>query len=244
MRVALLLHGHFRCWDRVWDGLKDNLIDHWQPDVFGFAWNDSMGNYLAPLHTQHPELHPGYSLDSGPVSAEYIENVKRQLSPKSLILENYMDHDANHQAMIDSWRWVTTYLDVAAGGHRPKGCLGMNWARSRVIKAKREYEQLQGWKYDWVIVTRWDVYNTRPITFHDLDDSMLNAAGGRNWHPWDYWTAGPSDQIDAWGEQWDGMQELMDAGKFNSSPHQWQTAWFEHRKIPWRSCDPGVGIAR
>ena len=244
MKVALVLTGHLRCFDTIWEETKRNFIDIINPDIFAFTWNDSMGNYLPPLQTQHPDHHPGYNLESPPVLPEYLESVRERINPKVFITESYMDHDAKFQAMVESWRWVTGFLDVPAGGHRPKGCLGMVWSRSKIIQAKAAYEREHNIKYDAVVVTRWDVYHRAAIhnVLHVPD--VINAAGAPDRHPWDYWTSGPNNLIDIWGQQWDGMQELIDINTFNTSPHLWQTNWFAHKNVPWAAIHNGTGIAR
>ncbi len=243
MKVAVIFHGHFRCFDKIWDGIKQNLIDVLDPDVFAFAWTDSMGHYLSPGETPDHENHPGYRLDNT-VSDEYIESVKQRLKPKMFMLAQYSKLDDHFQQLVDGWRHTTNYLQVPAGNHRPKGCLSMVWSRSQIIKAVRDHERANNIVYDLVIVTRYDVYHNFPINLSLINPNIINAHGGGNWHPWDYWTAGPSELIGLWGQQWDGMNQLIAINKFNTGPHQWQTAWFEHKNIPWQSVELGTGISR
>ena len=243
MKTAVIFHGHFRCFDQTWPDTKKNLIDVLNPDVFAFAWTDSMGYYLSPGESPDHENHPGYA-PSNSVPNDYLTSVHQRLNPKVFFLDRYENHDAHFQSLVDNWRYTTDYLLVPAGCHRPKGCLSMVWSRSQIIKAMKKYEHDHGFKYDLVIVTRYDVYHSATVTTCRLNLDIVNAHGGSNWHPWDYWTAGPSDAIGIWGQQWDGMQELIDARKFSTGPHQWQTAWFEHKNIQWQSVELGTGIAR
>lgn len=243
MKTAVIFHGHFRCFDQTWPNTKTNLIDVFNPDVFAFAWTDSMGYHLPPNESPDHENHPGFT-PSEPVSDEYIESVKRRLNPKVFMLDQYSRHDPYFQSLVDNWRYTTDYLLVPAGNHRPKGCLGMVWSRSQIIKAMTEYENIHGFRYDLVIVTRYDVYHNVPVNVNKINLDVVNAHGGGNWHPWDYWTAGPSHSIGLWGQQWDGMKQLMDIGKFSTGPHQWQTAWFEYKNIQWQPVELGTGIAR
>jgi len=202
-----------------------------------------MGYHLSPGESPDHENHPGYE-PGNPVSSAYINSVKNRLNPKVFILDRYENHDQYFQSLVDEWRYTTTYLQVPAGSHRPKGCLSMVWSRSEIIKAMSNYEQEHGFRYDLVIVTRYDVYHTLPVDLEKLNPTIVNAHGGGNWHPWDYWTAGPSHEIGLWGQQWDGMQELIDKGNFSTGPHEWQTAWFKHKNIQWQPVELGTGIAR
>jgi len=243
MKTAVIFHGHFRCFDQTWSNTKQNLIDVVDPDVFAFGWTDSMGHHLPPGDSPDHENHPGYALGDS-VSNDYIESVRHRLNPKVFMLDSYHKHDPYFQSLVDSWRYTTNYLEVPAGNHRPKGCLGMVWSRSQVIKAMSNYERTHGFRYDLVIVTRYDVYHNTLINLNKINPEIVNSHGGANWHPWDYWTAGPSRSIELWGQQWDGMQELINCGRFNTGPHQWQTAWFEHKNIQWQPVELGTGIAR
>lgn len=243
MKVAVVFHGHFRCFDRTWPTIKTHLIDRVNPDIFAFAWTDSMGYYLDPFQTPDHENHPGFVIGE-PVSDEYIDEVKSRLNPKVFITDHYSNHDAYYQSLVDSWRYTTTYLHVPVGCHRPKGVLGLVWSRSQIIKAMSEYERTHNFKYDLVIVTRYDIKHNYPIDISCLNPEIVNASGPADRHPWDYWTAGPSDLIGLWGQQWDGMQEMIDLGLFNTNPHRWQTVWFEHKNIKWQPVDFRVNIER
>jgi hypothetical protein len=243
MKVAVVLHGHFRCFDQTWPDTKKNLVDVLNPDIFAFAWTDSMGHHLSPGDSPDHENHPGYNVGD-PVDIQYINSVQQRLNPKVFITDQYSNHDEYFQSMIDSWRYTTDYLLVPAGCHRPKGCLSMVWSRSKIIKLMNEYEQQHNFKYDLVIVTRYDVYHSVLVNLNNISLNVVNAHGGGNWHPWDYWTAGPSELISRWGQQWDGMNELIDNGQFSTGPHQWQTAWFAHKDIQWQPVELGAGIQR
>ena len=71
MKTAVIFHGHFRCFDQTWPDTKRNLIDVLDPDIFAFAWTDSMGHHLPPGESIDPENHPGYA-PGDPVSDDYI----------------------------------------------------------------------------------------------------------------------------------------------------------------------------
>ena len=60
MKVALCLTGHFRTFDYVFPYLKKNILDVYNPDVFGFVWSDSLGYYLHPHDTYDPRFKYGY----------------------------------------------------------------------------------------------------------------------------------------------------------------------------------------
>ena len=245
MRVALVIHGHFRKFNNLWDDWKRNFIDPIKPDVFAFGWGDSMGNFLRPEQTPDPHNHPGYDLTSPGVTPEFINSIQQRLTPKKLIIENFSDWDQTFQTMIDDPKYKGA-LDTRCPSHRPKGTLGMVMARSRAINAKAEYERSQGFIYDLVVVTRWDVAHPELIRFTTdvILPDVVNACGGPHDRPWDWWTVGPSKLIDQFGDQYAGIEELVKINQFIFEPHLWQKAWFEHRKIPWRGCHNGTAISR
>ena len=243
MKVALVLHGHFRNFDKLWDDWQTNLLNSISPDVFAFAWGDSMGNHIPAHHTYDNRNHPGYDLTSSSVSQEFIDSVKDRLKPKKLIIENFCDYDLQFHNMINNPKYIAGFDDNIS--KRPKGILGMVMSRYKAIKAKNEYEKVNNFVYDLVIVTRWDVGYKRSISIvNDIDPTIINAVGGPHIRPWDWWTIGPSYLIDKFGEQWDGIDELVNMNKFVCEPHIWQKVWFEYKNIPWRGFENDAYISR
>jgi len=244
MKVALVIHGHFRNFDKLWEDWKKYLIDPIKPDVFAFAWGDSLGHHVPAHHTSDNWTHPGYNLESPEVTQELIDNVYTRLLPKKLIIENFCDYESMFSNIIDNPKYANAINDDVI--KRPKGILSMVWSRCKAINAKREYEKANNFVYDLVIVTRWDVGYKREIklTTDFIDPRIINAVGGPHNRPWDWWTIGPSYLIDKFGDQWDGIDELTSVNKFLCEPHLWQKAWFEHKNIPWRGMENDAHISR
>lgn len=242
MRIALILHGHFRNFDKLWDDWKTKLIDPLKPDVFGFAWGDSMGDHKPVHHTFDNRNHPGYDLASTVPTQEFIDRVHARLKPKKLIIENFCDYESQFHSMINDPKYAAGFDPGFA--QRPKGTLGMVMSRSKAIKYKAEYEKANNFVYDLVIVTRWDVSYRELITIDDINPNIINACGGPHDRPWDWWTAGPSWLIDKFGDQWDGIDEFSKINKFVCEPHLWQKAWFEHHNIPWQGIENYAYISR
>ena len=243
MKVALCLHGHFRCFDNHWHEYRDHLISRCNPDVFAFAWSDSFGHHSTNAG-DNALVHKGYDTSSPRVPPEYLDSIRDRLNPKTAIFKSYDDYDQMFQNLVDSWRG-TGYLDVAAANHKPKGTLSMVYGRGQAIKAKAAYEAANDFKYDLVIVTRWDVNHPYPLDIEaDIDPTIVNATGTAHEFPWDWWTIGPSHLIDLWGEQSEGINELIAIGKYTNNTHYWQKNWFEHRNIPWRSFWNHTTVAR
>jgi len=196
MRAALVIHGHFRNFQRLWPGWRDNLLAHQHYDVFVFAWGDSMGYNLPAV--EDTVMHDGYDPSSPAVDANYISWVRDALQPRSLLLESCSDHEPRFRQMVDSYRG--TSLIYAHMNHRPKSILAMVWSRCLAIKAKAAYEQQQGFVYDQVLVTRWDIEYPYGVDIHNADCSVMNCNGPPEAFPLDTSTQGPSHLMDAWAE--------------------------------------------
>jgi hypothetical protein len=242
MRVALCIHGHFRSFDRVYANLQRNLIDIYKPDIFAAAWMDNTGDWLPRTHTPDPVNHPGFRLDTPQVSNAYVSSVIQTLNPKDLHLDHYWLHDQNLQHITDQY----IRFNPPDPNHAPKSALSMNYIRFVSIASKWVQEQRQGWKYDCVINTRWDVDHKSPIDLSKLDLSKIETCrGGSDDHPGDIWAASNSGNMDIWGNQWVGIQELVDANTFSLGPHQWQTAWLKHKNITWTNrTDLDISVLR
>ena len=242
MRVALCLFGHLRSFDRCFNNLKTNVLDPLGPDVFAHAWTDSMGLWLprSSIRTD-PKVNPGYRTDSPPPSPEYIRAVLDQLRPVDVHLDHYYIHDERFQELTDRlkqfWSWEST--------NTPKSTFSMTWCREVAIAMKRRRELLQGWNYDQVICTRWDINHTKKIDLTENDPNILTFVKGGGDHPGDTWASGPSHLMDLWGDQYKGMSELIANNTMDTGPHEWQTAWFNLKQIPWiNRTDIGADVLR
>ena len=234
MRVALCLHGHFRTFDQCWDNLRRHVIEPYQPDVFAMAWMDHMGNHLSPPDTANPHQHPGFSTDSPPVPISYVRSVMDVLQPLDMHLDHYHLHDARFNEMV---------TELSAHHHpwphhRPKGTLSLNWIRHANVEMKRKQEQRQGWCYDRVICTRWDIDHSVPLQLEQHDPNVMSLV---NVHgpdvTSDIWASGPSHHMDTWADQINHIDELVETGTFSLGTHEWMKAWFIHRGIPWQNRD-------
>jgi hypothetical protein len=241
MRVALCLFGHFRSFDRCYDNLRKHVLEPYQPDVFAQAWVDTMGHWQPRHVLADPFNHPGFRLDSPPVDAAYLRQMQELLKPVDVHLDHYYLHDDRFQKMANDLIRFKNWEHTNA----PKSTLSMNWTRAISISMKEIREMRQGWRYDRAIVTRWDIDHTRPIDISSLDPTTITFMKGGGDHPGDTWACATSELMDQWGAQYSGINELVSNGTMDFGPHEWQTAWFEHRKIPWiNRTDLGTNVLR
>ncbi len=82
MKLALCLSGHLRTFDQVFQNLKENVLDRYNPDVFLHTWTDSFGHYMHPRDQNHPAFKAGYDTNSDAPTKEYLESVISRLQPK------------------------------------------------------------------------------------------------------------------------------------------------------------------
>lgn len=228
------MHGHFRTFASCFDHLAENILAPYSPDIFAMAWGDSMGDHLHPPNTQNPTTHPGYLLESPPVSGDYLAWAMSSLRAIDLHLDHYYLHDARFQGMLDRFMpWNHPWEH-----HRPKGTISLNWTRYAVHRMRQEHQRRTGTTYDLVISTRWDLMHGSRPDLCAMDHGGLNLPNMYGHDvPGDIWAAGPAWAMDTWADQINGMEELAQAGTLNLGPHEWMRAWLQHREIPWKARD-------
>lgn len=234
MKVALCLSGHFRSFESCYANLKSNLIDVYNPDIFIMAWIDNFGYHIHPTETTNPKTHPGFAIDSPPVPSSYVQEMLKLLNPLDIHLDHYYLHDANFQMMLNQ---LEAYHHPWEH-HRPKGTLSLNFTRKIVMTMKQRQEQMQGYRYDRVICTRWDIDHAARINLESHDPNVITLP---NVHgpdvTSDVWAAGPSHLLDAWAEQFNCIDELVKINQFSLGTHEWMKSWFSYKQIPWQNRD-------
>lgn len=239
MKIALCLYGHFRCFDDCWPNLRDHLmVPNGIHDVFAASWTDSMGHFQHPESCPNPRHHPGYDAASSAPAADYIATVESRLRPVNTNFQAFGAIEPRLAQMVEGLqRWHHPSVH-----HRPRGTLGQVHGRCTSIQLKRQHEREQGFTYDRVVVTRWDVDHPRPVVIRDLPDQVLTMDGmyGSNVIS-DAWACGPSRLADLWARQMDDIPFLIQEGTMSLGPHEWLRAHFDRHGIPWHN-HPGLGV--
>jgi hypothetical protein len=243
MRVALCLFGHFRTFNYCWPSLKANLIDRYKPDIFASAWTDSTGDFYPIEWLQDTYNNNGWAPGTYPVATDYVQRAIDLLQPVDFHIDHYYLHDARFAKMVEQIYKDKEGVDFR---HKPKVPLSQNWMRNICVSMKRQCEIRQGWDYDVVICTRYDIEYTKPIILEELDLSVLTVPNrfshiGTD----DIWGAGPSKFIDIWGEQINRIDEIAYRDDFHLTVHEWLCKWLAYNNVPWvDSGNLGVGIRR
>lgn len=231
MKVALCIFGHFRCFDKCKQNLLNNILNVYQPDVFAQAWVDSTGVFLHPEHTPNPFDHKGYDPASPKPSLGYIKEVIDFINPVDIQLDHYYLHDQRFANIVDKYKEYKSSNPL----HRPKGTLSQNWARHSCIAMKKQYELQHNFKYDYVIVSRWDNQHYAPPILDNFNPDMLACP---NTHQidnliGDICVISGSDIINVLGDQFYSIDQLAQTGKFNFNAHTWMAEWLDYNNIVW-----------
>jgi hypothetical protein len=242
MRSALCLYGHFRTFTACWPSLCENLITPNKiSDVFMMAWADSMGFFQHPESSKDPKSHRGYDTNSPVPASDYITDVCKKLQPHSVELPLFSAYEKKFESVLhDLNNWHHPSLH-----HRPKGTLGQVWGRCNSIRLKREYEEQNRIKFDYVVVTRYDIAYSQPINLEQFSrDCMITDGMYGSDVISDAWCSGPSNLIDLWGRQFADISNLVENHSMNLGPHEWLMSHFNLHRIPWIAQNVGISICR
>ena len=82
MKVALLLPGHYRLFEKVYDSLKKYVLDLYDVDIFIWTWDEY--GYWTPN-----DEHVGGIFPTEKISSDFITSV---VKPKLYRIENLKEH--------------------------------------------------------------------------------------------------------------------------------------------------------
>jgi hypothetical protein len=239
-KIALCLTGHFRNFEIAWPYLKKHVIDPYQPDVFGFAWGDTFGNFMHAKDKDHPSYTLGYDPASQDIPRDYAESVAKRLHPKVLevfdptsinpLLDELI---AKHKDVEPDWEW-----------HRPRSKYQMLYGRAHCNNLRLEYEKLRGASYDKIIFTRWDIIHEDPLPQWCLWDTRLILPRRYAYNgPSDIWAVGTSSQVNAYADMLSSYDAVKQTPNFVSNPHLWLRDALAYSNVEWILCNIPVMIA-
>ena len=145
-RIAIQLFGHLRTFELTFVSLREHVIlpnshDGYSIDFFVHTWDEldhSTVNYRNPK---------GCSLASGLLQAQHIQLAAKLYAPKAMAVESQRDYP-------------DVLMTEKIGGYKRsmRGCINMAYTLYRSSELRREYATKHGIKYEWVIVTRPDIF--------------------------------------------------------------------------------------
>ncbi len=153
IKIAVVFSGQARYIEENFSQLKKNLIDALDADVFFHFWKNTLGD------TSGKENQGRYDFN--------WENAEALYQPKKFVLEEHPD--------IAIFQIVDKYMDQVIGEMIPKDFWGARNAAFRIFSQycsvnranllKKEYENEQGFIYDYVVRVRSDFVFPRPLEF-------------------------------------------------------------------------------
>ena len=147
-RVALLLYGHMRTYEKCFPSLKRNIIDVFKPDVFVHTWSENEAR-TGTWHNSHMNVFK--------FTEKNKKNIKKLYKPKNILFENQMVRD-----------YKTTCPN---NNLNSEGQKFMIYSFFRANKLKKEYEKNNNFEYDMVIKIRPDIFLKK--SFQGLSNNFI-----------------------------------------------------------------------
>lgn len=147
-RLAVQLFGHLRTFEHTFASLQDKVLlpntsDGYSIDFFIHTWDEldhTTVNYRNP---------DGNSLGGGPLLPQYVELATKLYAPKGMAVEPQRDYP---DVLMTERVWGGRFKRSI------RGCFNMAYSLYRSSELRRSYAAEHGIEYDWVIVTRPDIF--------------------------------------------------------------------------------------
>jgi hypothetical protein len=160
MKVALIFSGQFREAKHCYKGFKENILDIYNPDVFISTWSNSSNINPAGWFGN-------YQKDDCTVS-----EIMEMYNPKSIELEKF--DDENYQP----FKKMADKLDSKINHETKTVNVNSMWyKRYRANLLRKQFEELNNFKYDVVISSRFDLEILEPLSFELKGNELLIPIG-------------------------------------------------------------------
>ena len=191
MRVALLMSGHARTYNRTYWGWYDHLLSEFETDVYFSLW-DTLG--------PRDMLPDGRDHQAGVIQGDLldVEDLRDIWKPKHIHIERY---DNMHEAFLSRakmWYEVRDKNGLRTID-RPLANFSMYYKWNMCFHMMEETAEAEGIHYDMVIRSRPDILLSGPITpTAFLDPRFVYVPKAGSWggdEISDYMTIGTFDQM-------------------------------------------------
>jgi len=147
MKIALLLSGHYRTFERNYESLKKYLLNLYDIDIFIYTWDDY--GFWTPDENESGGVYKTIN-----ISPDFIRNV---VKPKKYKIEKMEDHlqtikDLSKKVINKRYHFV-----------RPINITGLWYTLHQCDLLRREYEKENNLEYDIIIRGRFDILYSKPI---------------------------------------------------------------------------------
>ena len=161
-RIAIQLFGHLRTFEYTFESfnkylLKENILDDYQIDIFIHTWNE-----LDHATINYRNL-DGKALTDKLLTNETLSFVNKLYQPKKIVVESQLD--CQNEVLIEK---------IGQFPRAKKGCLNNSYTIYMVNKLRNEYELENNIHYDWVIVTRPDIFFKSPFRIDNIISCYVN----------------------------------------------------------------------
>lgn len=218
MKIALCLFGNLRQFDLLIPTLQNNVIQPFCPDVFSFVWRNTSEQPVNKFDRNHPFWNIKNVPKPKKISNDYIHSLITKINPKISLISDYENPSFEYNP---DWQLPQAYYKNL-------------WAQYQCVKKKQEYENYFGFKYDLVIMSRWDIFYENQIDFENKNRVVFPR---RFWisGPSDWWMYGPSHLIDL-------CSSRFEQNNLNYHPNKLLNHLLEHYNIPHEQIDIPVNL--
>lgn len=194
MKVALCFSGQPRYLNDAYDGIYENILEKYSPDVFVHTWwEESMANKKMDL-SQTLSYGRSYYWEENT-----IDIIQKLYSPKKLFYQPQIEFE--------------TYQDVDYELLRPSHVHSMFYSIEESNKLKIQYENENRFVYDAVIRCRFDVkFNKFDIDFSEVDMGYINCPVHTTNFPNDQFAISSSKNIDIYSSTYSSLCEYKKSG--------------------------------
>lgn len=183
MRVALILSGKYRDAKRCFPTIYENILKIYKPDVFISTWTNPSDIKDANFGGIYP------SDDSS------IEEIFHLYKPISFESETFDDSEHGYYRRLSS---LVDKTKEEESKNITINTYSMWYKRWRCNNLKKDWEQKNGFKYDVVIMCRFDLFILEPLLINSERDTV-KIPHGYDFHNGfgDCFAYGPSSRMDS-----------------------------------------------
>lgn len=137
MKLALVLTGHMRCWEKVFPNTFEKIINKYETDVFIHTWKDEAW--------WDPHSSAGFVTNSPNIN---IDSMIKTYKPVSMVVQDFNDYKDDLEKQSEIYE---NYYHVR------KNIISMFYKLNQGITLMEEYSMRTGKQYDLVIRMRPDI---------------------------------------------------------------------------------------
>jgi len=216
MKIALILSGQFRDAKKCYSSVKENILDRYNPDVFISTWTNPRS--ITPSGWFGDNFEDDCSLT----------DIMGMYNPKSIELETF-DNEVNQP-----FREMARILDGNLDQPIPQtiNVSAMFYKKHRANLLRKNFEELNGFKYDVVIASRFDLeFLENPVIEVPVNDIYIPI--GFDWCDGicDLFAIGSSHTMDQYFDLFNMMRNYRLDNNVSHTPELIMKHHIENKKL-------------